>query len=97
MTCATAAGVGRNHPIALWVGRQWSNTYDANMSYSGPVVAGYDASWLADLMGENEGAVTQGGEWVEIEGAGFGTVEQRRRAAALEAFAIHLTRRFILT
>ena len=42
VTCETAAGVGRNHPIALWVGRQWSNTYDANMSYSGPVVAGYD-------------------------------------------------------
>ena len=30
------------------------------------VVAGYDASWLDDLTGDGTGAVTQGGEWVEI-------------------------------
>ena len=77
ITCLTADGVGRNHPILLSVGDQWSNIYDANMSYASPVVSGYDAEWLKKIQdddGSNAGAVTQGGEWVIVDGTGFGTV-----------------------
>ena len=62
ITCLTADGVGRNHPILLSVGDQWSNIYDANMSYASPVVSGYDAEWLKKIQdddGSNAGAVTQ--------------------------------------
>ena len=81
ITCLTAEGVGKGHFLAVTVGGQTSNAYEANITYSPPNVADYRTSWKAasgGSVGEGEGASTAGGQWVVLEGRNFGTVAENR-------------------
>ena len=75
IVCATAEGTGRDHALALSVGGQRSEPYDANISYAAPTVKSYASAWEGGGNGDGdaEGARTRGGQWILVEGADFGT------------------------
>jgi len=70
--CTSSEGTGKNHYGQLYIGGQASNVFPANMSYNSPKLGRYDPEWGSS----GTGAVTRGGEWIELGGSDFGTVER---------------------
>jgi len=67
--CLTSPGTGADLVVKVYIDGQVSNTY-GNMSYARPVVAFYTTEWDLNFQ---DGANTEGGEWVIINGDNFGS------------------------
>ena len=74
ITCLTAEGVGFNHSLRAIVGEQSSTWYNALISYNQPTVYYYLTEW--EDIADQDGGVTEGGEYVVIVGNDFGTEDE---------------------
>ncbi|KAH8060947.1 calcium ion binding protein [Aureococcus anophagefferens] len=68
--CATAAGTGVGHGVAMNVAGRSSATFDGDVSYAAPFVSYYEVGWALDP--DRSGALAVGGETVVLRGGNFG-------------------------